>query len=96
MIWAGGDDGRGALACVLREAARPEQRERLLWWVAFHMRAGFRWLLLYVDGDAGDLAKALKWLGATVCCLPAPEADAGAAGARPWPLACASAAGEAS
>ncbi|KAH8098231.1 hypothetical protein JL720_1163 [Aureococcus anophagefferens] len=42
LAWAGGDDCRAAVACVLREAARPDQRARLEWWLRFHLRVGFR------------------------------------------------------
>ena len=75
LAWAGGDDCRAAVACVLREAARPDQRARLEWWLRFHLRVGFRWVVLYVDapdGDAvvGELRATFRWLGRAVVVLP--------------------------
>ena len=82
-VWAGGDDGRAAVACVLRELCTAESRERLKWWVAFHLRAGFRWLFLYVaedaptstknaDAVAAEVAAECKWIGKGVVVRAAP------------------------
>ena len=75
VVWAGGDDARAAVACVLTgDCASPEALERLSWWLAFHLRLGFRWCLLYVNDEKTQEAVAaqVKWIGAACAVLVAP------------------------
>ena len=78
VVWAGGDDARASISCVLSgDYSTPEALERLAWWLAFHLRLGFRWCFLYV-ADAktkSSVEEKVSWIGSAVSVLVQPSKD---------------------
>jgi hypothetical protein len=76
VVWAGGDDARASISTVLSgDYASPEALERLAWWLAFHLRLGFRWCFLYVQ-DAKTKTRVeekVAWIGSAVSVLVQPS-----------------------
>jgi hypothetical protein len=76
VVWAGGDDARASICTVLSgDYSTPEALERLAWWLAFHLRLGFRWCFLYVQ-DATTKARVeekVAWIGSAVSVLVQPS-----------------------
>ena len=51
--------------------------ERLAWWLAFHLRLGFRWCFLYVPMAKRRHAveEKVSWIGSAVSVLVQPSKD---------------------
>ena len=83
MVWAGGDArarlfATQGMSCVLSgDYSSPEALERLAWWLAFHLRLGFRWCFLYVADAKTKTAveQKVSWIGSAVSILVQPSKD---------------------